>query len=319
MSQPIRVGVSACLLGRNVRYDGGHKLDRYVTGILGRYFEFVPVCPEVECGLGVPREPMRLVGDPELPRLVTVKTGLDHTERLQSWAAGRVEELTEASLCGYILKAKSPSCGLARVKVYGDTGVPSLQGMGLFARAFMDCFPLVPVEDEGRLNDSKLRENFLERIFTLVRWRETLAGDGATGLVPRLISFQARHKLLFMAHSPQLARQLGKLTAEAANWPADGLRQAYETLLMRTLSLPASPAKHVNVLEHIMGYFKKLLSADEKAELREVFADYREGRVPLVVPVTLLAHYTRKYDVAYLKDQVYLRPHPADLALRNHV
>lgn len=319
MSLPIRVGVSACLLGRPVRYDGGHKLDRYVTGTLGRYFEFVPVCPEVECGLGVPREPMRLSGDPELPRLLTIKTGLDHTERMRDWAARRVEELAGVDLCGFIFKSKSPSSGMARVKVYGDSGVPSLRGVGLFARAFMDRFPLVPAEDEGRLNDPKLRENFLERIFTLARWRETLEGNGASGFLARLIAFQASHKLLLLSHSPQMARQMGKLTADAKNWLADALRQAYETLLMRALSLPASPAKHVNVLEHIMGYFKKLLSADEKAELHEIIETYRQGLVPLVVPVTLLAHYTRKYDVAYLKGQVYLRPHPVDLALRNHV
>jgi uncharacterized protein YbgA (DUF1722 family)/uncharacterized protein YbbK (DUF523 family) len=319
MQRPIRVGVSTCLLGRPVRYDGGHKLDRYVTDTLGRYFEFVPVCPEVACGLPVPREPMRLTGDPDAPRLVTAKTGLDHTERLRVFAATRAEELAEAELCGYIFKSKSPSCGLTRVKVYGDAGMPSLRGVGLFARAFMDRFPRVPVEEEGRLNDPKLRENFLERIFTLARWRETLEGDGATSLVARLVAFQAGHKLLLMAHSPQLARQMGKLTAEAKNWPADALRQSYETMLMRTLSLPASQAKHVNVLEHGLGYFKKLITGDEKAELREVIEAYRQGLVPLVVPVTLLDHYTRKYDVTYLKGQIYLHPHPVDLALRNHV
>ena len=319
MPQPIRIGVSACLLGRPVRYDGGHKLDRYLVGTLGRFFEFVPVCPEVACGLSVPREPMRLSGDPDAPRLVTTRTGVDHTERLRVWAVGCLEELAEADLCGFIFKAKSPSCGLARVKVYGDAGVPAPHGVGLFARAFLDRFPLIPVEDEGRLNDDKLRENCIERIFTLARWRAMLAGDGVTSLVARLIAFQASHKLLLMSHSPQLARQMGKLAAEAANWPADALRQSYETMLMRALSLPATPAKQVNVLEHIMGYFKKLLTADEKVELKEIIDHYRQGLVPLVVPVTLLAHYTRKYAVTYLKDQVYLRPHPVELALRNHV
>ncbi|MHC1789643.1 YbgA family protein [Solidesulfovibrio sp.] len=318
MSESIRVGVSACLLGQPVRYDGGHKRDLYVMDTLGRHFEFVPVCPEVECGLGVPREAMRLTGDPDAPRLVTVKSGLDHTERMQQWAAGRVAALAGENLCGFIFKSKSPSSGFTRVKVYSDKGAPAERGVGLFARAFLDRFPLIPVEDEGRLHDDKLRENFIERIFTLTRWRGALAGDGTTSLVARIIAFTSRHKLLLMAHSPELARQIGRLTAESANWPGDALRHAYETMLMRALSLPATPAKHANVLQHIMGYFKKMLTAGEKAELNEVIDNYRLGLVPLIVPITLLLHYTRKYDVAYLKEQAYLTPHPIELKLRNH-
>ncbi|OLN25636.1 Hypothetical protein DVDV_3192 [Desulfovibrio sp. DV] len=318
MSETIRVGVSACLLGQPVRYDGGHKRDLYIIDTLGRYFEFVPVCPEVECGLSVPREAMRLVGDPDAPRLVTIKSGLDHTDRMQAWAAGRVAELAEENLCGFIFKSKSPSSGFTRVKVYNDKGSPAERGVGLFARAFLDRFPLIPVEDEGRLHDDKLRENFIERIFTLTRWRAALAGDGQSSLTSRVITFTSNHKLLLMAHSPELARQLGRLTAEAKNWPADALRQSYETILMRALALPATPAKHANVLQHIMGYFKKVLTSGEKAELNEVIDNYRLGLVPLIVPITLLVHYTRKYDVAYLKDQAYLTPHPIELKLRNH-
>ncbi|MYL83523.1 DUF1722 domain-containing protein [Desulfovibrio aerotolerans] len=318
MTEPIRVGVSACLLGQPVRYDGGHKCDRYVADTLGRYFEFVPVCPEVECGLGVPREAMRLVGDPDAPRLMTIKTGVDLTERMRSFAVARAQALAEENLCGFIFKSKSPSSGFTRVKVYNDKGAPAERGVGLFARAFLDRFPRLPVEDEGRLHDDKLRENFIERIFTLKRWRDTLAGDGQTSLTARVIAFTSRHKLLLMAHSPQLARQIGRLTAEAKNWPADALLQSYETLLMQALSLPATPAKHANVLQHIMGYFKTILTADEKVELNEVIDNYRLGLVPLIVPITLLGHYTRKYDVAYLKDQAYLTPHPIELKLRNH-
>ncbi|MFU2208427.1 YbgA family protein [Solidesulfovibrio sp. C21] len=318
MPETIRVGVSTCLLGEPVRYDGGHKRDAYVVETLGRFFEFVPVCPEVECGLPVPREPMRLVGDPAAPRLVTIKTGLDLTDKMRAFAARRVEELARENLCGYIFKSKSPSSGYARVKVYNDQGVPVPKGVGLFARAFMDRFPLIPAEDEGRLHDEKLRENFIERIFTLSRWRKAVAGDGTTSLPARLVAFTARHKLLLMAHSPEMTRQLGRLTAEAKSWPADALPVSYETVLMRALALAATPAKHANVLEHIAGYFKKLLSADEKAELHELITQYRTGLLPLIVPVTLLAHYTRKYDVAYLKDQYYLHPHPVELKLRNH-
>lgn len=318
MSEEIRVGVSACLLGQPVRYDGGHKHDRYVTDTLGRYFTFVPVCPEAEAGFGVPREAMRLVGDPEAPRLVTIKTGLDLTDRMRSFAKGRADHLAREDLCGFIFKSKSPSSGFTRVKVYNDKGLPAEKGVGLFARAFMDRLPLVPVEDEGRLHDDRLRENFIERIFTLSRWRQTLAGDGRTSLLARLVAFTASHKLLLMSHSPALARQIGRLTAEAKAWPEDALRQSYETMLMQALALPATPAKHANVLQHGMGYFKKLLTGDEKKELAEVIDQHRLGLVPLIVPVTLLRHYARKYEVAYLRDQHYLNPHPIELKLRNH-
>jgi len=318
MSETIRVGVSACLLGHPVRYDGGHKRDPYIVETLGRSFDFVPVCPEVECGLPVPREPMRLVGNPDAPHLVTIKTGLDLTDQMQDFAARRVEALAEEKLCGFIFKAKSPSSGFTRVKVYNAKGSPTERGVGLFARAFLSRFPLIPAEDEGRLHDDKLRENFIERIFALNRWRQTLAGDGKTSLTARLIAFTASHKLLLMSHSPVMARQIGKLTAEAATHPQDELLQSYATLLMRTLALPATPAKHVNVLQHGMGYFKKRLTGEEKRELLDVIDSYHQQLVPLIVPITLLVHYTRKYDVAYLKDQVYLSPHPLELKLRNH-
>ena len=318
MDKPLRVGVSACLLGQNVRYDGGHKRDRYLTDILSRYCTFVPVCPEVECGLGVPREAMRLCGDPEAPRLVTAKSGLDLTGLMRDFALKRIAELAGENLVGYIFKAKSPSCGFDRVKVYHEGGAPTRRGVGLFARAFMDRFPLVPVEDEGRLNDPGLRENCIERIFTLARFRKVLAEDGTGGRLARLVAFQASHKLLFMAHSPELARRLGRLIGTANSQPPETLLADYETLLMRTLALPATPAKHANVLEHIMGYFKKVLTSGEKAELLELITHHRLGNLPLIVPVTLLAHYTRKYDVAYLKDQAYLHPHPLECKLRNH-
>ena len=171
MQERIRLGVSACLLGEEIRYDGQHKLDRFIRDTLGQYVEFVPVCPEVECGLGIPREAMRLVGDPQAPRLVTVRTGIDHTERMLAWARKRVKELESENLCGYVFKSTSPSCGMARVKVYDRNGVPKNTGVGLFARAFMDHFPLLPVEEEGRLHDPKLRETFVESVTTLMRRR----------------------------------------------------------------------------------------------------------------------------------------------------
>jgi uncharacterized protein YbgA (DUF1722 family)/uncharacterized protein YbbK (DUF523 family) len=314
----IRLGISACLLGQKVRYDGGHQLDHFITDTLGRYVEFVPVCPEVESGLEVPREAMRLVGDPAAPRLLTIRTRIDHTERLLTWAQKRVRELEAEDLCGFIFKSKSPSSGMERVKVYNDppTGSPETKGVGLFARLFMEHFPLLPVEDEGRLHDPVLRENFIERIFVFKRWRELLAARSGLG---GLVTFHTRHKLLILAHSPESYRELGKLVARGKELPASELYERYQSRLMEALRLKATPSKNANVLHHLMGYFKKDLSAGEKQELLEIIDNYRRGYLPLVVPVTLINHYVRKYQQPYLADQFYLHPHPVELQLRNHV
>jgi uncharacterized protein YbgA (DUF1722 family)/uncharacterized protein YbbK (DUF523 family) len=312
----IRLGVSACLMGEKVRYDGGHKWDRYLTDTLGQYVTYVPVCPEAECGLGIPREAMRLTGDPASPRLVTIRSGVDLTGRMTAWARERVRQLETENLCGFIFKKDSPSSGMERVKVYNDQGMPEKKGVGLFARAFMDHFPLIPVEDEGRLHDPKLRENFIEQIFALKRWRETIAAGKTLG---NLVSFHTRHKLLLLSHSPTHYRALGKLVAEGKGTPPDDLFSAYETGLLEALRLKTTRKKNVNVLQHMMGYFKNDLTADEKQEILEVLEQYRNDLVPLIVPATLINHYVRKYDQAYLREQTYLRPHPADLKLRNHV
>jgi uncharacterized protein YbgA (DUF1722 family)/uncharacterized protein YbbK (DUF523 family) len=320
-AERIRVGASSCLLGNPVRYDGGHKLDRYVAHALARWLEFVPVCPEVECGLGVPREAMRLQGDPAAPRLVTNKTGVDHTERMLAWAAQRVEELAAEELCGFIFKSKSPSSGMERVKVYGDAGMPAHTGVGLFARAFKERFPLLPVEEEGRLNDPGLRENFIERLFVMRRWRRFLdqAAARPARAVGLLVDFHTRHKLQIMAHSPEHYRTMGKLVAQAKELPAEELAQRYQGLLLPALARLATPKKHANVLQHIMGYFKKQLDPADKAELLDLIERHRQGQLPLVVPVTLAAHYVRKFDVDYLAGQHYLEPHPVELGLRNRV
>jgi uncharacterized protein YbgA (DUF1722 family)/uncharacterized protein YbbK (DUF523 family) len=316
METRIKLGISACLLGQEVRYDGGHKLDRFITGTLGKYVDFVPVCPEVECGLSIPREAMRLVGDPANPRLVTVRTGIDHTGRMLAWAKRRVAELEQEELSGFIFKSDSPSSGMERVKVYSEAGMPVKNGVGMFARVFMEHFPLLPVEEEGRLHDPKLRENFIEAIFTLKRWRENLAQEQTRH---GLVNFHTRHKLLLMAHSPRHLRDLGKLAAQTNKQRLPDLYEAYKTLLLETLRLKTTVAKNTNVLHHLMGYFKKDLSADEKQELLEIIESYRRGYVPLIVPVTLINHYVRKYDQPYLKEQYYLNPHPLELQLRNHV
>jgi len=315
-NERIKLGVSACLLGRKVRYDGQHTWDRRLTETLGRWVELVPVCPEAECGLGVPREAMRLVGDPERPRLMTINTNVDLTRRLQSWAERRVRELESEDLCGFIFKSRSPSSGMARVKVYNERGGFSRNGVGMFARAFMAHFPLLPVEEDGRLHDPKLRENFIERVFCLKRWRELLERGRRRGA---LLAFHAEHKLLILSHSPRHYRELSRLAARGKDLPGDELFALYEEQFMAALALKATPAKHANVLTHIMGRFKKQLSAGEKEELLEIIGLHRTGVLPLIVPVTLLNHYVRKYDNGCLKRQYYLHPHPVELQLRNHV
>lgn len=317
MDHKPRIGVSRCLLGEKVRYDGGHKLDRFLVDVLGPHVEFVPVCPEVECGLHVPREAMRLVGDPEAPRLLGVHSGEDHTERLAVWAEARVAALAAEGLCGFVFKYGSPSSGMSRVKVYPPGGgAPVLKGRGLFAARLMDAMALLPVEDEGRLNDEALRENFIERVFTLHRWNALCAG-GAPSL-GALVDFHTRHKLLVMSHSVEHYRSLGRLVALGAGMAPQALAEAYLRGLMGALRLAATVKKHRNVLEHVMGYFKRSLSPDEKRELLEILDAYGRELLPLVVPVTLLNHYVRKFSDGYLAQQVYLRPHPAELKLRNH-
>ena len=312
--EKIRIGVSTCLLGEAIRYDGGHAYDRYVTETLGQYMEFVPVCPEMEAGFGVPREPVRLVGDPAAPRLIMVKTKKDLTDTMMNWAQRRVRELEKEDFCGFIFKSKSPSSGMERVKVYTEKGMPVKKGIGLFARAFMEHFPLIPVEEEGRLHDPHLRENFIERIFTLNRWRKMLKEKRSTGT---LVKFHARHKLLILSHSTKHYREIGKLVAETKGKKISEIYTRYEILLMEALVLKATVKKHSNVLHHMMGYFKKQLTSDEKQELIEVINDFYNGLLPLIVPVTLFKHYVRKYGQPYLKDQVYLLPHPMELKLRN--
>jgi len=317
MEDRIRLGVSSCLLGNMVRFDGGHQHDRYITGTLGNYVDFVPVCPEVECGMPIPREALRLVGDPDTPRLVTSRTNVDHTDQMLRWAAGRLKALEAENLDGFIFKNRSPSSGMERVKVYpaSGKGMAEKKGVGIFARAFMEHFPTLPVEEDGRLHDIILRENFIERIFVHRRWRKLLAEQKSVGA---LVEFHTRHKMLIMAHSEKIYREMGPLVAKAKQIPEDELYQSYENLLMSALSLRCTLKKHGNVLLHLLGYFKKDLSADEKQEVLEIIDQYKAGLVPLIVPVTLINHFVRKYGQEYLAKQYYLNPHPLELKLRNH-
>lgn len=316
-SERMRVGISACLLGHKVRYDGGHQLDQYIARTLGRYMDFVPVCPEVECGLPIPREALRLVGDPAKPRLVTRESRMDHTERMRAWAERKVEELSREELSGFIFKSRSPSSGMERVKVYPEEGgQPVLKGAGIFPRLFMERFPLLPVEDDGRLHDPALRENFIERLFVMHAWQSFQASSPSLG---GLVSFHTKLKLQLMAHSRKHYDELGRLVAHGKELPWADLLARYARTLMEGLKIRATPRKHANVLQHILGHFKKELAPDEKQEALELIEHYRQGNVPLIVPVTLLNHFVRKYDKAYLAEQYYLRPHPLDLRLRNEI
>ncbi|GAB4227414.1 MAG: DUF523 and DUF1722 domain-containing protein [Deltaproteobacteria bacterium] len=314
--RPVRILISACLLGEKVRYDGGHKRDAFLSDTLGRFVEYVPVCPEVECGLPVPREAMRLVGDPASPRLLGARSGDDHTERMARWATRKMEELAPLDLCGYICKKGSPSSGMERVKVYGPSGVPSRAGSGMFTKAFMDRFPLVPVEEEGRLQDPVLREMFVERVFTMRRFRNLVASGRTRG---GLVAFHTGHKLLLLSHGRPRYEELGRLVARAKELPAGELYERYQELLAAALGQKATTAKCADVLLHMAGHLKRVLDGDERRELLDLVERYRKRLVPLVVPLTLLRHHVRKHRIQYLERQVFLDPHPVELMLRNHV
>ena len=315
----IKIGASTCLLGEKVGYDGNHSHDRYLTQTLSLFVDYVPVCPEVECGMPIPRESVRLVGDPAAPRLVTRNTQEDKTKMMTDWIPGKLAALEKEKLCGFIFKSKSPSSGLYRIRVYGDDGKVRKTGTGMFAKAFCEHFPRIPVEEAGRLNDPQLRENFIEKIFALRRWRQVIEEQKNLG---GLVAFHTQNKLLILSHSQADYRQMGKLVATGkeviAKQGVQALFDQYEILLLKSLDLKTTPKKNINVLMHILGYFKKNLSADEKQEMLSLFEQYRQGYVPLVVPLTMVNHYVRKYDQPWLKDQTYLNPHPFELKLRNY-
>jgi len=312
----IRIGISACLLGQEVRFDGGHKKDDFLTRILGPHVEFVPVCPEVEMGLGTPRETLRLVRQDTALRMITTRSGTDHTDGMNRWAAGRLEELNREDLVGYVLKKDSPSCGMERVKTYGAAGMPARDGRGLFAAALLERLPLLPVEEEGRLSDPVLRENFIERVFAYRRLRDLFLGRWTIG---GLVRFHTAHKMSLLAHSTTAYNELGRLVAGTSELGRSDLRRAYETLFMRTLAIPATRARHTNVLQHMAGHLKNLVDAESRAELVASIGEYRGGLVPLIVPLTLIRHHVRRHRVTYLEGQIFLEPHPRELMLRNHV
>jgi uncharacterized protein YbgA (DUF1722 family)/uncharacterized protein YbbK (DUF523 family) len=316
MEAKIRLGISSCLMGNKVRYDGQHSRDSWLVDVLGQYVEYVPVCPEFECGLPIPRPAMHLVGNPGSPKLIVIKDGTDITDQMLKFCAKRIPGLAKEQLCGFVFKSKSPSSGMERVKVYPENGgISEKKGIGIFAREFMKAYPLLPVEEEGRLLDPILRENFIERIFIMQRWLKMM---NTKPKLKDLLAFHTRHKLLLMAHSVEHYRSMGKLVASATHQNLNEILVTYFEMLMQATRKPATKSKHQNVMLHILGYFKKDLTSDEKAELIDIFNKYKAEHYPLVVPITLLNHYVRKYDKPYLAEQYYLNPHPMELNLRNH-
>jgi uncharacterized protein YbgA (DUF1722 family)/uncharacterized protein YbbK (DUF523 family) len=317
----VRVGVSSCLLGEKVRFDGQHKRDGFVVDQLGKHVEWVAVCPELEVGMGVPREPVRLIrlrAAPE-PRMVGVKSGEDWTARMQRFAAARVRALDGEELSGFVLKAKSPSCGMTRVKLYdGDKTerAPEPAGVGLFAAALMQRFPNLPVEEEGRLCDARLRENFIERLFAYARLRRLWQ---TRWTLASLIAFHTAHKMALLAHSTDGYRALGRLVGIGKSLPRAELRDRYETEFMKTLGRPATPGRHANVLMHMLGHLTDHLDAGDRHEVLAAIEAQRGGQLPLIVPLTLVAHHARRLQTRYLLDQTYLHPHGDEIQLRNRV
>ena len=311
----IPIGISSCLLGERVRYDGGHKSHSYILHSLGEYFDFRPFCPEVAIGLGIPRKPIRLWRNANNEvRCVSVgNPDLDFTDRLRDCSD---EQLSwQSSLCGYIVKKDSPTCGMERVKVWDDI-MPKREGIGIYAKRLIENFPYLPIEEEGRLGDPILRENFIQRVFAIHRWR-LFNADGLS--INGLIDFHARHKLILMSHDQSSCRELGQLVAGATKINLQKNSEIYLVNFMSALKRRATRGNHANVLQHIHGYLKNSLSAEDKEELLQTIENYRIGHVPLIVPITLLNHYFRKYPNTYIANSWYMKPYPAELCLQNQI
>jgi uncharacterized protein YbgA (DUF1722 family)/uncharacterized protein YbbK (DUF523 family) len=310
----ILVGISSCLLGNLVRYDGAHKYNSYIERTLGLYFEFKAFCPEVDAGLGTPRPAVQLREIGQHIRVVGVKDHtLDVTEPLKQ--VGERQRHWLEGLCGYILKKDSPSCGMERVKVYIND-IPARAGVGIFADFLQQQFPTLPIEEEGRLGDPALRENFIQRVFVRHRWQQLCQSPlTAHGLM----RFHSRHKLIAMSHDQNRARELGRLIADVRTDNINDIAQRYITELMACLKIVATRGNHVNVLQHIQGYLKRSIDTDDKQELTDTIEIYRQGTVPLIVPLTLLRHHFRKQPDVFIDESFYMTPHPAELSLLNQI
>jgi uncharacterized protein YbgA (DUF1722 family)/uncharacterized protein YbbK (DUF523 family) len=320
MSEPaiprIRLGISSCLLGEPVRFDGGHARDPFLTDSFARYVEWVPVCPEVEMGLGAPRESIRLVERAGQMHLVAPASNSDLTRAMSAWAAERLRQLEQDGLCGYVLKRSSPSCGMERVRVHHVNGQVTRDGTGIFARLLAKEFPFLPIEEEGRLNDPRLRENFVSRVFAYRRWRHLCAAGLRRS---SLMAFHAQHKYLLMSRNRAGAKRLGAFLGTNAGEAVTTVAPQYFRSFMEVMATTPNRKGHTNVLQHLAGYFGDKLDASDRSELVATIERYRQKLLPLIVPMMLIRHYVRKFDVEYLRDQVYLDPHPHELMLLNEL
>ncbi|WP_104037223.1 YbgA family protein [Vibrio jasicida] len=313
MESSIKVGISSCVLGERVRFDSGHKISNFVTKELDGYFSFVPVCPEVGVGMSVPRPTIRLVSNEERIALVETKNpDNDHTDNMLTYSENKVNELQSEQLCGYIVCAKSPTCGMERVKVYSKNNAAK-EGIGLYTRTLMEKMPWLPVEEDGRLNDPVLKENFITRIYCLNDFYESMGGEPTRG---KIIAFHSRYKLTLMAHHPESYRSLGRLVADVVSYEIDDFFNEYRLGLMKALQNRASRKNNTNVLMHLQGYFKRSLTGKEREELATVISNYRTGLLPLLAPLTLIKHYLNTYPDEYLQQQKYLEPYPQEMRLR---
>jgi len=306
-----RVGVSSCLLGEAVRFDTGHKRDRFLTDRLAQFVEFVPRCPEMAIGLGTPREPIHLVRTSGEMDAHGVRSGHAVGERLRHYGTEQADALSD--LRGYVFKSKSPSCGLHRVTVYDADGkrTPG-KARGLYADAITAALPWLPVEEEGRLNDAGLRDNFLIRVFTLDRLLRALFEQEATARA--LVSFHTDHKYLLLAHNAAAYKRLGQLVARAGCEPLQPLVAAYRDAVMAALSRPARVSRHVNVLQHLLGYLRESLDRSDREELVNAIENFRAGQLPWVAVRVLLRHHFRRHPDGFVDRQVYLEPYPDALA-----
>ncbi len=311
----LKLGISSCLLGNEVRYDGGHKRSNYIDKTLGRFFNFQTFCPEVAIGLGTPRPPIRLIrkdeADGKKAYAVDVKTNeLDYTDQLNEYSE-MIASNYLSDISGYIFKKDSPSCGMERVKVYSPEGhFVHKDGVGIYAKVIKENFPHMPMEEEGRLNDVNLRESFLTRVYLYNDWQNMLK----EGMTPHgLVNFHAGQKYLFMAHNQQVARQLGQMVAKAGTADINELAEEYIALAMQVLKKQPDRKRHTNALQHIMGYLRKQIDSDDRQELLHSIMSFQKGEVPLVMPLTLLKHHFSKHPNDYIAKQRYLSPFPVEL------
>ena len=313
----LKIGVSSCLLGEEVRWNGDHKKDRYIRDVLGNYFEYVSICPEVDVGMGTPRETVALYGTLENQKIIGKKSQTDWTMKMKQYTNDRIFKLSKENLCGYIFKSKSPTCGIGKVPIYSEFGSNKIKhGHGMFARSFLKAFPMIPIEDEGRLHDPKIRENFIVRVFCSHRLQLLMKKSFSIG---SLLKFHTRHKFLILSHNRKKYDEMGQLVASAKNIKQEELKARYSKLFAEALTYISTPKKNTDVLLHMIGFLKQMLTKEEKMDILSVIEDYRKEILPLVVPVTLIYHQVKKYKIKYLLDQVYLNPHPKELMLRNHV